>query len=323
MMLRQFIIIISFILIRSTICYGQEPDAGPGFQNMLTGNPAFAGSEGTGTLRLSYLNFYPGNSFDLHSVYCSYDSYFDGLHGGAAICITDNYLGGIINDLRAGLSYSYFLKAGQDLFINGGLSASVYNRGYNFSNAVLPDQIDALGGISLPTSEVLASPNRTVFDIAAGFLVMSGNLSAGLAVDHLAEPDLSVSGSNNEKLKRKILFHASGSFSIDKSHDLKINPLTYLVIQNRFLLGGVGASLEGRSLAFNLMFIDDTGSNLNLQTGISFGTGRMRIFYNYRFNIYSGNSLLPLSVLHHTGLTFSLNSVEKRNTIRTINFPKL
>ena len=47
------------------------------------------------------------------------------------------------------------------------------------------------------------------------------------------------------------------------------------------------------------------------------------VYYNYRFNIVSGNNLLPLSLLHQTGLAFSLNNVEKRKTIKTINFPKL
>ena len=35
-------------------------------------------------------------------------------------------------------------SGGKDLFINAGLTASVFHRGYNFGNAVLPDQIDPL-----------------------------------------------------------------------------------------------------------------------------------------------------------------------------------
>ena len=62
---------------------------------------------------------------------------------------------------------------------------------------------------------------------------------------------------------------------------------------------------------------------MNFQTGFSFNAGRISVYYNYRFNIVSENSLLPLSLLHQTGLAFSLNNVEKRNLIKTINFPKL
>ena len=170
---------------------------------MMMNNPSLSGSEGDGELRLSYLNFYPGNNYNLHSVYFSYDSYFPGLHGGAGIYLADDYLGGIINDFRGGLSYSYFLQAGKDLFINAGLSASVYHRGFNFDNAILPDQIDPLGGVSLPSSETLASSGRTVFDIGAGFLFISGKFSGGFSINHLAEPDLSATGYSNERLKKK------------------------------------------------------------------------------------------------------------------------
>jgi hypothetical protein len=62
---------------------------------------------------------------------------------------------------------------------------------------------------------------------------------------------------------------------------------------------------------------------MNFQTGFSLRAGRISIYYNYRFNIVSANKLLPFSLLHQTGLAFSLDNVEKRNLIKTINFPKL
>jgi hypothetical protein len=94
-------------------------------------------------------------------------------------------------------------------------------------------------------------------------------------------------------------------------------------MQQNYFFGGAGAALEGKSLSFNTMFLEDSGKDLNIQTGFSFRTGRLAIYYNYRFNIISQNKLMPLSLLHQTGLAFSLNNVEKRNTIKTINFPKL
>jgi hypothetical protein len=104
---------------------------------------------------------------------------------------------------------------------------------------------------------------------------------------------------------------------------MKIQPLTYFEIQGGFINGGAGAALESKYLAINAVVLGDNGKNLNIQTGFSFSAGRITGFYNYRFNVLSGNKLLPLSLLHQTGLAFSLNNVEKRNTIKTINFPKL
>jgi type IX secretion system PorP/SprF family membrane protein len=245
------------------------------------------------------------------------------LHGGAGLYLTDDYLGGIINDIRGGVSYAYFLQAGKDLFINAGLSASILHRGFKFDNAVLPDQIDPLGGVSVPSSEILASTGKTVFDVGAGFLFTSGNYSGGLSINHLAEPDLSGTGNSGEKLKRKLLLHFSGDFAVGKTKNLKIQPLTYFEVQSGYINGGAGAALENKYLAINAVVLADNGKNLNFQTGFSLTTGRISVYYNYRFNAISGNNLLPLSLLHQTGLAFSLISVEKRNTIKTINFPKL
>jgi len=290
---------------------------------MMMNNPALAGSEGDGVLRLSYSNFYPGNYYNLHSVYFSYDSYLSKLHGGAGISLADNYLGGIINDIRGALSYAYFLQAGKDLFINAGLSASIYHRGFNFTDAILPDQIDPLGGVSIPSSEALASSGKTVFDVGAGFLFASGKFSGGFSITHLAEPDLSSTGNSNEKLKRKLLVHLSGDFILSKTQNLRILPLTYFSLQNRYLTGGGGASIESKYLAINAVILGDNGKSMNFQTGFSLRAGRISIYYNYRFNIVSANKLLPFSLLHQTGLAFSLDNVEKRNLIKTINFPKL
>jgi type IX secretion system PorP/SprF family membrane protein len=311
------------IFIIPEFCFGQETDIGPGYQMMMINNPAFSGSEGDGVLRMSYLNFFPGNSYNLHSVYLSYDSYFPVLHGGAGAYLTDDYFGGIINDFRGGFSYAYFLQAGKDLFINAGLTASLFHRAYNFERAVLPDQIDPLGGVSLVSSETLVNKGRSVLDIGAGFLFMYRRYLAGFSIDHLAEPDLSGSGLPNDRLKRKLLVHLSGDLDINKSSDLKACPILFFVLQGNSASGGAGASFEAKHLTINTILLGNNGNNMDLQAGFSFKAGGVTVYYNYRFNLISGNELTPLSLLHQTGLAFSLNKVEKRNAVKTINFPKL
>lgn len=87
--------------------YGQDTGYGPSYQTMLAGNPALAGAEGDGTLRLSYLNFYPGKGYNLNSFFVSYDSYIPAAHGGGGFWLSNDIQGSIINDLRGGLSYAY------------------------------------------------------------------------------------------------------------------------------------------------------------------------------------------------------------------------
>ena len=305
------------------ILKGQDTSYGPGYNVMMMNNPGMAGNEPEGKLRLSYLNFYPGKSYDLHSFYVSYDSYFDPIHGGAGFYLSGDYLGGIVNDLKGGLSYAYFLKAGRDFFINAGLSASFYHRGYNFQGAILPDQIDQLGNISFPPGEALAGNSRTVFDIGAGFVFITGNMTGGLAVNHLAEPDISFSRVPDEKLYRKLVMHFSGEFDLNTVSGTKIRPVAFMEVQKDFIDGGPGIVFESPFLSLNMIVLANNDKAVNIQTGFSISTGKLTTFYNYRFNLVSGNNMLPFSLVLQAGLSFSLTNVEKTRNNGVINFPKM
>ena len=302
---------------------GQETLYGPGFQTVTGINPAFSGSEGDGKLRLSYFNFYPGKNYNLHSVYLSFDSYFEELHGGTGFYLANDYLGGIINDIRGGFSYAYFLQAGENLFINAGLSASVFHRGFNFSGAVLPDQIDLLGNISPVSSESLADRGKTAFDVGAGFLVITGRFFAGFSVNHLAQPEINSDGSGRDKLKRKFSTHFAADFNPDKRNIFIIRPVLVAELQADFLTAGAGVAVQNRNISVSVVAIKSSSGRFDAKTGFMVNSGRLSLLYNYCFNLHSDNSLLPISLFHQAGIEISLFNVEKSNRIRTIILPGL
>ena len=312
--------IISFLEISS---FGQEVLSGLNYQGTMIGNPALTGSEGDGLLRLSYQNLYPGNNYNLHSVCLSYDSYFPSLHGGGGFYLSDNYMGGMINDLKGGFSYSYFFRAGTDLFIGAGLSASFFHRGFDFGGTVLPDQIDPLDGVVNISGESLSSRGKTVFDVGTGFLFIAGRVFGGIAFNHLTEPDLSNSELAGNRLYRNILIHASGKLDLDAGKKLFLRPIGKIEISKGLFTAGAGAVFESKNLSLNSVLLADNLKNIDLQAGFSVKTGILVVFYNYRFNIASGVSLLPVSLMHSTGIALSLNNVDKRKTVKTINFPEL
>jgi type IX secretion system PorP/SprF family membrane protein len=322
-MLKKPCIFLLIISCTFSIAFTQGIGAGPGYQMLLMNNPALSGSEGTGVLRLSYSNYYPGNNYKMNSVYLSYDSYFQSLHGGVGFYLSEDYLGEIVNELRSGFSYAYFLQVGKDLFINAGLTASVFHLGYNLGNAVLPDQIDPLGGVTLPSSEAIGNSGKTLLDVGAGILLTSGKVSVGFSVNHLAEPELSSSSVSVEKIERRFTANVSADLDIKSDGNLKAEPLLIAWQQGGYFSAGAGTALESRHLALNTVVYGDNGRNINIQAGFAFSFTIVSVYYNYQFNVRSGNSLLPLSLLHQVGLAFSLNNVEKRNAFKTINFPKL
>jgi len=134
---------------------------------------------------------------------------------------------------------------------------------------------------------------------------------------------LSDSGLESEKIKRELFIHFSGELIIGKGKNTSIQPTTYLDISDGCYNAGIGASIEKSMLSVNSVIMRDSGRNVNIQTGFAVKSGKFVVFYNYRFNIVSGNNLLPFSLLHQTGLAISLNGVDKKNIIKTIKFPKL
>lgn len=320
--MRREFIILAGLLIQSSVIFSQETVYGPGYRTMLMYNPALSGASGDAVFRLAYLNFYPGNSLSLHSFYASYDSYFEELHGGTGLWIADDYLGGIINDARGGVSYAYSLRAGREFFINAGLSAGFFHRGLNFSSAVLPDMIDPAGGVVFPTAETLVSRSSTVFDAGTGFLFIYRKLLGGFSVNHLFQPDIS-DGSGTNRLKRKVHVNASWNIRIGENLNTVVRPSGFLETQGDYTGAGAGSSLETRVLAFNMIFMGDSNRNMNIQAGFSVKAGRLGVFYTYRFNVASANTLMPLSLQHQTGLSFGLNTVDKRNVPGTISLPEL
>ncbi|HLN56389.1 MAG TPA: PorP/SprF family type IX secretion system membrane protein [Bacteroidales bacterium] len=320
--MKRIIIILACLLLHSFAMYSQETGYGPGYRTMLMNNPAFAGLTGDGTLRLAYLNFYPGNAYNLHSFYASYDSYLEPLHGGAGLWISDDHLGGIINDTRGSISYAYSLQAGKELFINAGLSAGFYYRRMNFSDAVLPDMIDPTGGVMFPAGESFSPRSNTVFDAGTGFVFIYRDFLGGVSVNHLFEPDMS-EHAHAERLRRKVLFNASWNIPLGENRSTGLRPSCFLEFQGDYIGLGAGSSIESKSLAASFMLIGNNNLNLDIQGGFSVKTGRIGLFYSYRFNVASADNLIPLSMLHQAGLNFSLNSVDKRNVPGTISLPEL
>jgi type IX secretion system PorP/SprF family membrane protein len=322
-MVRNLFGLVIFMLFLALKSFGQEGVPGLNYHATLISNPAFTGSKGDGILRLSYQNLYPGNYYNFHSVCLSYDRYFPSLHGGGGFYLSDNYLGGIINDLKGGFSYSYFFRAGTDLYIGAGLSASFYHRGFDFSETVLPDQIDPLNGVVNTSGESFSLRGRTIFDVGTGFLFISGKAFGGLAINHLAEPDLSTNDLVSNRLYRKLLIHGSWEIDINAEKKIFLHPIGKIEISRETTSAGAGVVFESKYLAVNTILLADNEKDIDLQTGFSIKTGFIAVFYNYRFNIASGQNLLPVSVMHYAGIALSLNNVDKRKTVKTINFPEL
>jgi len=315
-----FLIFFTLPVITAT---GQESYFRPGFSRSVIINPAFSGAEGNGTLRMSYINLLPSVRQGLHSAVISYDFYSEFLHGGAGFFAANDFDGEIINKTGAGFSYAYHLKAGKELYINAGLGAFIRHTGINRDRIVLPDQIDPVAGNVLPTGDIISYGGRTYFDMSTGFLAGYRNYSIAVSVNHPAKPDAEGGGTQEGQLKRRLTIYAWADYHIDRNKKYKIYPIFFSDFSGKDYLVSGHAVFSAGKVALNTGASANRAGDLNLNGGVAFRIINTLLFYNYCFNLKSHNSMLPLTISHEGGISVSLNNVNKRNTVRAINFPEL
>lgn len=308
-----------------SVHYGaaQDTESLSFYYNPVQANPALAGSEGPGKLRLTYRDYYPGRGLNLYSIYCSYDSFLETIHGGFGVYVSENLMGDLLNDLRAGAAYSYHLRVSRDLYINAGFMASVIHRGLNAGNIVLPDQIDPILGAVLPSGEVITSLSRTVFDAGLGFLFSYFDYHAGISVNHIFGPDLSGSGLQESRLDRRLSIHGGAAFYPGDS-GVGFTPGFIINVQGDNIITALGTGIFYKDLAVNVLPFVDPRSGLSfVQTGVNLKKGKIELGYNYNFIPVRNDRLQPFTLSNQIYLSVSLYNIEKRDVIKAINYPKM
>jgi len=303
--------------------FAQDAESFAFYFNPVQANPALAGSEGPGKLRLMYRDYYPGKGLNLFSISSSYDSYLESIHGGFGIYVSENILGDLLSDTRAGAAYSYHLRASRELYINAGFLASLIHRGMDAGRIVLPDQLDPLLGAVLPPGEVISPVSNTVFDAGLGFLFIYRDYHAGISVNHIFNPDLTGRGFAEAVPGRRLSVHGGAVLSTRRD-DLRIMPGFIINVQNANYMGAMGISLGYNMLSFNVLPFFDLRRGLSyVQSGLYLETGIVELAYNYNFTPLRTDKLQPLTLSNQLSIAITLFKSEKRANAGAINYPKM
>lgn len=284
-------------------------------------NPAYAGSTGTPAARLSCYTFLPGNGFSLQSVYGSFDSYFQLLHGGAGIWLCDDMLGDIMNDFRAGASYAYHLRAGNDLFFNFGLTASAGHRGIRRGSVVLPDDIDPFAG-TIITSGYTGEGDITFFDLGTGVTVSRGPWYGGLSLMHLTQPWLSNDQSSHSRLRRLYTMSAGASFVMPGSK-ITLNPSAAILAQADSYTFYLGTEVLVRSLMCGVAIWHAGSGFLSAESSLGWDMRSAKLMISYSYVLAGGDVSFNGTAIVKAALSVYFNNVEKSRVVHIIKLPSL
>jgi type IX secretion system PorP/SprF family membrane protein len=321
-MILRYRAVIAGLLLFTVSIYGQDTWYGTVSGIQLMYNPAFAGTAGAPSLRVNAFSFFPGKGFGLQSVYASYDGYFSSLHGGAGLWLSDDVLGDIMNDLRAGASYAYHFRAGRDIFITAGLTAALMTRGIKSGSVILPDDIDPFRGFTGGGTEYFAPAPATRFDLGTGLTIASGKWYAGASVMHLTRPSLSEEATGQNRIER--LFTVTGGTVITTGNkDLSFTPSASILIQGKepvIYLGGE-ASWKGVSGGLALWHVNGGYTAMTGAAGWQSSSLMLTISYSYLLN--SRGVTIGGTAIINAGAAFSFGNVEKSKAIHIIKLPHL
>ncbi|MCI0523048.1 MAG: PorP/SprF family type IX secretion system membrane protein [Bacteroidales bacterium] len=285
-------------------------------------NPAFTGAAGKPEMRLSCYSFLPGNGYSLGSVYGSYNDYSSSLHGGVGLWLSDDMLGDVMNDFRAGATYAYHLRAGNDLYFSAGLTASMVHRGIRAGSVILPEDLDPFLGYTGISSETISSGNVTLLDLGTGITVSKGSWYGGFAVMHLTQPWLSDRHQDHNRLRRLYSLNAGTSFE-PGGKSLTISPSASMHLQDGYVAAYLGAELLYRELMCGLALWHEGSGFTAAVPALGWDTGTAKVILSYSYIIAGGVPVIKGTAIVRAGLSICFNNVEKRRVVHVIKLPDL
>jgi type IX secretion system PorP/SprF family membrane protein len=295
-----FIILGCFLMISSV--KSQDVNFTQYFSTPLYYNPAYTGINTGVRARFSFRNQWPSLPVSYKSYYFSADVGDRGLPGagGLGLYVNSNNDGvAFIHDLMAGLTLSVRIPITSYLVTQVGIKAAVGQRRVNWDDLVWTDQLSELYGNIYQSSFVPPDAGKRVYpDFGIGGLFLFANPegsmtgTAGLAVDHVFQPDIAFLSSGAMPLPRKWVAQAdfvftsgggSANMSSGGSNDpLKINP--GIIYQNQLGLSALQVGLN--IMKFNIYLGGWYKTTLGTGT-----TSALALLAGYRYNFNEDMSI--------------------------------
>ena len=202
-----------FLVVGSTVSFGQDVQFSQFYSAPLYLNPAFTGAPQLTRVGSNYRNQWPALQANFVTLSAYADHFIDDKNSGVGFLIqTDKEgLAGLRSTSFTG-TYAYQLPVSEAFTVRVGVNAGYFIRDINFSNLTFGDQY-VNGVLTNPTNEQFnTGAAKNFFNVGTGALLYSNDVWLGLAVDHLNKPNQSLIG-EEDKLPMKFSVHGGYKFN--------------------------------------------------------------------------------------------------------------
>lgn len=283
-------ILFSGMHLLSAVTLGQDPNYSQWLSAPLYYNPAYTGLNNGVRARLSYRDQWPNLPVDFHTLYFSADLGERRLPGSGGIGLIinrDNEGIGFVRNLSAGLCLSARIKLTSYMICQVGFKAAIVQKWVYWNEFIFSDQLNEKYG-NIYTTQVAPPDNfqRLFPDFGVGGLVrftarnerIAG--TAGMAADHLFQPDESIYALTSSPLPRKYIGHLDVAFILGR--------------QSYFSPGGIIGFGDPLQINPGILYQYQNGMN-SFQAGVNL----------LKFNIYLGG-YFKFSSTRHTSTALML-----------------
>lgn len=324
---------ITFLLISSFQGFTQDPHFSQYYANPLYLNPGLTGSTECGRINLNYRNQWPslGNAFVTYSA--SYDQSVPFISSGLGFTFVSDKTGdGSLSKNHISGYYAYKLKISQTAMLSMGFQATYTQQSLDWNKLVFGDQINPGTGTTNPSTQETPPESMDIsyLDFSTGAVFDYNNVFfAGVAVQHLTQPDDGFYNNSDSKLPMRITLHGGATYNLTRGEfgyyeqgDWTISPnLLFMQQESFFKELNIGAYVNKDPFIAGVWFRNSFNNSDAAIIVVGIKHNNYRIGYNYDITL---SKLADISGGAHEisfAYEFCILKDEKRRRIRTIKVP--
>lgn len=202
------------LLLLALTASAQDPQFSQWYAAAQYLNPALTGNTHQDRIALNYRLQWPGVQPGYETYMAAYDHRFSTAPVGmGAMVLRDKAGSSGLTSTTIGMSYSYEARINYKRAIRGGVRLGYTMRGVNPDGYLFADQV--IRDNAPQTIEPNLVPRTNYLDLAGGLMYYSESLWAGVSVNHLNKPNMSLMVDGQAPLERRMSVHAGYRFPID------------------------------------------------------------------------------------------------------------
>ena len=302
------------------------------YANPMYLNPAYAGNTECGRLNLNYRNQWPSVSNAYVTYSLAYDQSLAAINSGYGLMVMNDQQGyGAYNRTAINAYYSYQLRLTSSTNLSFGVRGAYYQEKLAWEKLTFASQLASkIDPNDIDTYEDMPKNNQiSTVDFGAGLLFgYEDAFFAGVAADHLTQPQLGFYETESIPLDLKLTVHAGavinlteGGFGRYRQDDITIEPNVMFVNQGIFSQLNAGVYVNMYPFVFGGWF-RHAFENIDaamLLVGINYNNFRIGYSYDFTLSEIGANT----GGAHEISLAwdFCILKAPKKRSVRTIKSP--